>query len=209
MKTTGLIRYDAMVQAIAQAHDIDEVKDIRDKAIALERYAQQAMNMDAERKALEIRLRAEKKAGRLLKEMKANGERVGPKDNLNQGVSPKSCGTTSGKTLTDLGITRDQSSKWQKLDSVPEEDFEAALANPDKKPSTSLIITNGAGENIRVDYGALWLWGWASDFSKHPPGDPAFLCKGMTPTMITQLKRYLPDIIAYLKTLKEHVNERY
>jgi hypothetical protein len=29
--------------------------------------------------------------------------------------------------LADLGITRDQSSKWQKLADIPAEDFEAAL----------------------------------------------------------------------------------
>jgi hypothetical protein len=29
---TGLVRYDAMVNAIAAAYEVDEVKDIRDRA---------------------------------------------------------------------------------------------------------------------------------------------------------------------------------
>jgi hypothetical protein len=62
---TQLVRYDAMCHAIAEAYAIDEVKDIRDKAIALEQYARQARNIEAERKAAEIRLRAERKCGEL------------------------------------------------------------------------------------------------------------------------------------------------
>ncbi len=44
--------------------------DSRDNAMALECYAQQALNMEAERQAAEIRIRAERKAGELLKESK-------------------------------------------------------------------------------------------------------------------------------------------
>ena len=41
-------------------------------------------------------------------------------------------------TLADHGISKSQSSRWQKLADVPEPEFEAALAEPD--PSTSGII---------------------------------------------------------------------
>jgi hypothetical protein len=41
-------------------------------------------------------------------------------------------------TLSDLGITRDQSSKWQALAEVPEEQFEQALKDPTRgRPSAS------------------------------------------------------------------------
>jgi hypothetical protein len=55
--------------------ETDEAKEIRDKARALEVYAKQAQNREAERKAAEIRIRAERRAGQLLKEMKDNGQR--------------------------------------------------------------------------------------------------------------------------------------
>ena len=43
------------------------MKDIRDKAVALEAYAKQALNFEAEERAHEIRLRAGRRAGELLR----------------------------------------------------------------------------------------------------------------------------------------------
>jgi hypothetical protein len=42
-----LVRYEAMCRAIDAAYTVDEVKDLRDKAKAIEEYAKQAKN-DAE-----------------------------------------------------------------------------------------------------------------------------------------------------------------
>jgi hypothetical protein len=117
-----LIRYEAMCQAIAECHRVDEVKDIRDRAIALEAYAAQGLNTDAERKA-----------GVLLTAMKETGER-------NNGARDGS--STETTTLSELGISRDQSSKWQQLAQIPDKEFEAALfeaalKDPDKKPSAN------------------------------------------------------------------------
>jgi hypothetical protein len=123
--TQELIRYDAMCSAIEAAYAVDEVKDIRDKALALEIYARQALNVEAERQACEIRLRAERKAGQLLaKTIKKGGDK-----------KSKSADTTS--ILEPLGISKDQSSKWQKLAAVPDDEFDAVLADRAAKPITS------------------------------------------------------------------------
>jgi hypothetical protein len=66
--TTQLVLYDAMCRAIAAAYAVDEVKDIRDKALALEVYARQAQNVRAEWQAHQVRKRAERKGGELLAE---------------------------------------------------------------------------------------------------------------------------------------------
>lgn len=127
----GLARYDAMCSAIAESVSVDEVKEIRDRARAFEMYAKQAKNQDAERKVAEIRIRAERRAGQLLTEMKEKGERRA------QGQPKEMSGAA---TLPDLGITRDQSSQWQQLAEIPEPEFEAQLAAPGPKPTAEAML---------------------------------------------------------------------
>lgn len=61
-----LVRYDAACKAVAAARSVDEVKDIRDKAVAIEAYARQCKNKDLEADAFEIRKRAERRLGELM-----------------------------------------------------------------------------------------------------------------------------------------------
>ncbi len=70
----------------------------------MEAYFKQAKNTEAERRACEIRLRAERKAGKLLAKMEKA-----------KGGQPYQSGGTMGspKTLKALGVSPDQSSRWQ------------------------------------------------------------------------------------------------
>ena len=70
---SDLAIYDRMCFAIAECHRVDEVKNLRDKAQALELYARQCKNTEAERQAANVRLRAERRTGELLAELADDG----------------------------------------------------------------------------------------------------------------------------------------
>jgi hypothetical protein len=128
--TVALIRYDAARKALAAARSVDEVKQIRSKAEAVRVYAQQAGDFELQNKAAEIRLFAERRAGELLADMIKNpGTRGEGRPRRDGTKKRRSIGATAHPpTLDDIGITRDQSSKWQRLAKlIDDATFERAL----------------------------------------------------------------------------------
>jgi hypothetical protein len=194
-----LARYDAMCRAIAEAYAVDEVKDIRDKAIALETYARQAHNVEAERQACEIRLRAEKKAGKLSKQLETSPG--GRPSN-----TPPIVGIVSkAKQLKDAGISKMQSEQWEKLADVPDEQFDQALADRTTKPTTNGIIRANAEpiEKPRDLGDALWLWGRLGDFQRNGLLDkePPTVLGPMTPEMLNDVHTLAPRVAAWLSKI--------
>jgi hypothetical protein len=193
---TTLARYDTMCRAIAEAYAVDEVKDIRDKAVAFEAYARQAKNTEAERSACEIRLRAERRVGQLLAEMdKAKGA---AEPGTNRGATRSHADTASPRTLSDMGISKTQSARWQQLAAVPETQFEAALASPDK-PTTTGIISPPKQEPM--DPRALWLWGRLRDFERDGllSADHNEIINAMTDGMRADVRRLAPMVTEWLE----------
>lgn len=94
---------------MAECHSIGDAKLIRDQAEAMRTYAkQQSAGLDAQNYAAEIKLRAERKCGELLAAMVLhNGD-------------PRSHDVTR---LSDLGISKMQSHRWQMEALVPDEEF--------------------------------------------------------------------------------------
>ena len=129
--TVQLIRYDAARKALNACHRVDEVKKIHDKATALLAYARQAGDFELQNTAAEIRILAERKAGQLLVDMGESGQRQAK---LNGRPRKVSSTTRLPTTLPKLGITHDQSSKWQRLARlVDDETFERALLQAKEK----------------------------------------------------------------------------
>ena len=118
---TQLIRYEAARNALQVASTVDEAKDIRDKAEAMAAYARQARDTELIQWATEIKVRSERRAGQLLAEMPKNSGKL-------RNSSPSHDGRATTPTLASLGITYNDSSRWQKLAAIDEEKFEAAVA---------------------------------------------------------------------------------
>jgi len=118
----SLTKYDAARYALSVAVEVDEVKDIRDKAEGLAAYARQAKDTELVQWATEIKVRAERRAGQMLAEMPKQAGARG------SGKKVESHDATPLRTLADIGITKSDSSRWQKLAAVSDQQFEHAVA---------------------------------------------------------------------------------
>jgi hypothetical protein len=104
-----LVLLDQAGQALAEARSLDEIKIIRDKAEAVRKYAQSAsLGLDVQNRAAEVKLRAERQAGKLLAQLMLRG-----------GDRRSKCHSDRLK-LGDLGLTSNQSKRWQLQARIPE-----------------------------------------------------------------------------------------
>ena len=119
--------------ALAEAKDIREVKSIRDQGQAAIRWAKSRRDIGTEaiNEATEIVLRAERRLGEMLKETVDRGR-------------PKKGNTLL--PLSDHGITKMQSSRWQAAAAVPEKKFEEYLfevRQTEETPTSAAVVKMG------------------------------------------------------------------
>lgn len=207
----GLAIYDSMVVAIDRCYQVDEVKDLRDKAMAFEIYARQAMNVDAERKAVEVRIRAERRAGQLLREMKRSPVSDGGNSGKNQHGEYKEAAFDAkhppleseyAQAKKDANISNDQAFRWQKLAEMPREDFEGKLQDPLIKPTTAGLLNTDSPRPAPND--ALALWGWVKDFEKHIDVNTNIneIVGKLSDAVGSDVRRITPIVLEWLGELK-------
>lgn len=127
--------FEAAKAAIKAAQNVVDVKDIRDKADALRQYARKrADSFELQQNAAEITLRCERRIGELLADSELNrgtrGQLVGPGV---IGGTPGLPPINEAQKLSELGITKNQSSRAQAIASLSEEEFEQKIAETKEK----------------------------------------------------------------------------
>ncbi len=103
---------DTIRLALPETADIRQIKDLRDRAEAVREYAKSAgLGLEMQNQAAEVRLLAERRAGKVLLGMQLHG---GDRKSNHQ----------DDTRLDNLGISKDESSRWQQEASLPDEEFQ-------------------------------------------------------------------------------------
>jgi hypothetical protein len=199
-----LVLYDAMCQAIEQCHSVDEVKRIHNNAAAFAAAAKIANNTDAERKAVEIRVRAERHAGKLLADMQRTPRQESGRAG-GQGTATTAGPSTYRQSIQRARIPERTAQRWQELAAVPRERFEAHMQS-EEMPSARAIVAS-ARERPQVSREALWLWGHVREFERNGmvDADPSTLLAEMTPAMRAEVRRLAPQVAAFMNRCTEEV----
>lgn len=149
-----LALFSVAKEALAEARRTDEVKDIRDEAVRMRLYGEQAKDRTIIADAQEIISRAERRLGELIKSAKEVGQLgIGRPSRSNvEGDEQSDDAGADGDddngqpprpftrvTLQEAGISKDLSSRSQKMASLDETAFEAAM-----QAARDKIISGGA-----------------------------------------------------------------
>jgi N6-adenosine-specific RNA methylase IME4 len=131
MSGVTLVRYEAARSALAEARAVDEVKDIRDVAMALSFYAKQAKDRELIEAATDLRLRAERRLGEMIAAQKktiglATGTRGHGRPSL--GGAEREPPKNDVPTRAEAGIDKKLSARAQHLATLPDDQFATRLS---------------------------------------------------------------------------------
>jgi N6-adenosine-specific RNA methylase IME4 len=142
----SLIKYNKACHALAEAKSVDEVKDIRDKAIAMAAYARQAKNHDLEADAIEIRLRATRRLDQMRQAQKKTVGLAEPGRPRKNGLSKNPI----KPTLASQGIDKNLAHHARTLGALSEKKFEQ-LAGDTRNAVTRAVETVMRSADIKLE----------------------------------------------------------
>jgi len=103
---------DGVRRTLAETVDLDQLKTYRDEAEAIRQLLKTAaVGLEMQNKAAEVKLQTERRIGGILESLRLHG---GDRKSDHRG---------KGMKLEEFGISRTQSSHWQREASLPEEEF--------------------------------------------------------------------------------------
>lgn len=143
-ETVGsLLKLEEASRYLAEVKSVDEVKDIRDKAEAMRVYAKQArLGLESQNYAAEIKLRAERRAGELLREIERTPYTMrGVVKKYHDHTDDHGSNPSYSETIRENGIHPVAAQNWQQIAAVPEETFEAHVA--ETKAQGDELTTSG------------------------------------------------------------------
>jgi N6-adenosine-specific RNA methylase IME4 len=180
-------------QLLAETRDFTTILNIHDKAVAAQAWAKARNADEVAMQAVEVKLRAEHKAGEFLQEMKkegilSKGGRKAYSANRGQDVS------SDKPTLPSLGVEQKESSRWQRIANIPEAEFEEWLALAKKRTQSALLALAmyrkhaDAGPMPTGDFDVILADPpWQYEFSISDRGDPENQYDTMTVDEIVNL----------------------
>jgi N6-adenosine-specific RNA methylase IME4 len=133
-------------QALIEAKNLDEIREIKDIAVAVRAYAiAKGLGIEMKNEASEIEIRAIREMGKLIRQKQEAGELATQEDGRPISVPD---GNTY-QTLPDIGVTRKESSTSKNLAAVPDEEFEEEIQKiiQDKKPLTKTAMLRAVAKN--------------------------------------------------------------
>jgi hypothetical protein len=146
MTEDSLAKIDAVRFALEQAATVQEIKHVIDLTKAAETYARQTKaGNEIQLKVAEYIVRAERKLGEILQAAKAAGQ-IDKTRSLKKG-SVVVGDDHGGFTLDEAGISKDLSSRAQKLAGIPDNTFEEEITNERASGTVSSKRVIKAGSN--------------------------------------------------------------
>jgi N6-adenosine-specific RNA methylase IME4 len=140
-------KYQAARKALAAAQRIDEVKAIRDKAVAMAIYAKQARDGELIAWSTEIRKRAERRGGELIAQAREAGELA----KGTRGSKIKGARVASGPTLPSQGVDKHLADRMRKAWAMSEDKFEAHVAKSVKIAVAAVENTSAVIREARAE----------------------------------------------------------
>jgi len=133
-----IVPVEKLEAKIRTSKDIVELKDIHDKAEAIRVYVQKfEKNFTKQNLYAELKIRAERRCGEILAtEIQHGGDR-------------KSKSRFDRKTLKDLGISKNQSHRWQAIAQLTEKAFEVHIA---KIKDSNKELTSAGAYRLGMEY---------------------------------------------------------